>query len=79
MVDDTVKLRDEKMNDTTKKKIIARVSPRNPTEVAVTCQPYISSEIIYSSDGVMRNFSEPICVESYLVPIRKRLFYPISA
>ena len=45
------------MNDTTKKEIIARTAPRNPTEAAVTCQPYASSETINSSDGVMRNFS----------------------
>ena len=38
-------------------KTIERVSPRNPTEAAVTCQPYASTGSIYASAGVMRNFS----------------------
>lgn len=45
------------MNDTTKRKMIARDAPRNPTEAAITYRPYGSSRAIRSSDGVMRDFS----------------------
>lgn len=56
-MDGTFKPRGDKMNDTTKRELVARAAPRNPTEAAVTCQPYASSETIYTCDGVMRNFS----------------------
>ena len=45
------------MQNTIQKKTIERVSPRNPTEAAITCRPYASTDTIYSSAGVMRNFS----------------------
>ena len=47
----------ENMQNTMQKKTIERVSPRNPTEAAITCRPYASTGTIYSSAGVMRNFS----------------------
>ncbi|WP_372683127.1 hypothetical protein [Desulfosarcina sp.] len=39
------------------KKKTRRVSPRNPTEAAITCRPYASTDPINSSAGVMRKFS----------------------
>ncbi|MDX2455283.1 hypothetical protein [Desulfosarcina sp.] len=45
------------MQNTIEKKPIERVSPRNPTEAAITCRPYASTDTIYASAGVMRNFS----------------------
>ena len=47
----------ENMQNTMQKKTIERISPRNPTEAAITCRPYASTDTIYSSAGVMRNFS----------------------
>ncbi len=47
----------ENMQNTIEKKPIERVSPRNPTEAVITCRPYASTDTIYSSAGVMRNFS----------------------
>lgn len=46
----------EKMQETEKIKT-ERVSPRNPTEAAITCRPYTSTGRVCASAGVMRNFS----------------------
>ncbi|MBR9984374.1 MAG: PilZ domain-containing protein [Desulfosarcina sp.] len=56
------------MQETMKKKGTRRVSPRNPTEAAITCQPYASTGSIYASAGVMRNFSSQ---GSYIETSRK--------
>jgi len=45
------------MQDTMKRKNVARVVPRNPTDAAITCRPYTRCRAIFASDGVMRNFS----------------------
>ena len=58
----------EKMQDTVQKKTTRRVSSRNPTEAAVTCQPYASTGTRYASAGVMRNFSSQ---GSYIETSRK--------
>ena len=47
----------EKTRDTMQTITIRRGAPRNPTEAAITCRPYASTGAIYSSAGVMRNFS----------------------
>lgn len=40
-----------------KKEMIVRAAQRNPTEVAIICQPYSSNSTMRPADGVMRNFS----------------------
>lgn len=45
------------MENTTQKKVIERVAPRNFTEAAITCRPYTSCGAICGADGIMRNFS----------------------
>ena len=56
-VKDAIGYNGENMQNTMQKKTIARIAPRNPTEAAITCRPYASTDTIYSSAGVMRNFS----------------------
>lgn len=34
-----------------------RSAPRNPTAMAVSCRPYVSSGDVRAADGVMHNFS----------------------
>ena len=42
-----------------------RAVPRNPTEAAITCQPYSSSANVRISEGVMHNFSiEGVYIET---------------
>ncbi len=56
-VKDAIGYNGENMQNSMEKKTIERIAPRNPTEAAITCRPYASTGAIYSSAGVMRNFS----------------------
>jgi len=40
------------------RKLRERLTPRQNAEVAITCRPYGSSGTLYSSDGVIHNFSK---------------------
>ncbi len=52
-----VRHRGDTMQATAEKPNRRRAASRNPTEAAITCQPYASSGAVPVSDGVLRNFS----------------------
>ena len=36
---------------------LKRIAQRSPTEVAITCRPYVSYRAVQTADGIMRNVS----------------------